>query len=53
MVKIYLSNLNVQAKSNFYTTCQPPRVFQAVEECDCSGGRTEPDCRSLQLPARY
>ena len=51
--KIYLSNVNVQAKSNFYTTCQPPRVFQAVEECDCSGGRTEPDCRSLQLPARY
>merc|ERR1711988_2071391 len=43
----------IQAKSNFYTTCQPPRVFQAVEECDCSGGRAEPDCRSLQLPARY
>merc|ERR1719384_1835421 len=43
----------IQAKSNFYTTCQPPRVFQAVEECDCSGGRTEPECRSLQLPARY
>ena len=43
----------IQAKSNFYTTCQPPRVFQPVEECDCSGGRTEPDCMALQLPARY
>merc|ERR1712038_522168 len=43
----------IQAKSNFYTPCQPPRVFQPVEECDCSGGRTEPDCMALQLPARY
>merc|ERR1712083_1089499 len=43
----------IQAKSNFYTTCQPPRVFEAVEECECRGGMTEPVCSTLQLPARY
>merc|ERR1712083_301702 len=39
----------IQAKSNFYTTCQPPRVFEPLEDCDCSGGRTEPVCTPLQV----
>merc|ERR1739844_411192 len=39
----------IQAKSNFYTTCQPPRVFEPLEECDCSGGRTQPVCTPLQV----
>lgn len=43
----------IQAKSNFYTTCQPPRTFEPLENCACSSGMTEPECQTLVLPARY
>merc|ERR1719310_241793 len=43
----------IQAKSNFYTTCQPPRVFQPSEKCDCSGSRTEPVCTPVQDALSY
>merc|ERR1711902_139000 len=43
----------IQAKSNFYTTCQPPRTFEPLEDCNCSSGMTEPECQTLVLPARY
>merc|ERR1719336_2506829 len=43
----------IQAKSNFYTTCQPPRTFEPLEDCNCSSGMTEPVCQTVVLPARY
>merc|ERR1712241_174190 len=43
----------IQAKSNFYTTCQPPRTFEPLEDCNCSSDMTEPECQTLVLPARY
>jgi len=43
----------IQAKSNFYTTCQPPRTFEPLEDCSCSSGMTEPVCQTVVLPARY
>merc|ERR1712154_309567 len=45
----------IQAKSNFYTTCQPPRAWEPMEECVCSSGtgQTEPECQTLASPARY
>jgi len=45
----------IQAKSNFYTTCQPPRTWEPMEECVCSSGtgQTEPECQTLASPARY
>merc|ERR1719507_124744 len=43
----------IQSKSNFYTTCQPPRTFEPLENCACSSGMTEPECQTLVLPARY
>merc|ERR1712066_488967 len=43
----------IQAKSNFYTTCQPPRTFEPLEDCNCSSGMTEPECQTLTAPARY
>ena len=48
-VSLTLVFQTIQAKSNFYTTCQPPRVFEPLEECDCSGGRTQPVCTPLQV----
>merc|ERR1712027_162647 len=50
-MQIYLKT--IQAKSNFYTTCQPPRTFEALEDCSCSNGMTEPVCQTIVLPARY
>merc|ERR1711902_208139 len=50
-MQIYLKT--IQAKSNFYTTCQPPRTFEPLENCSCSSGMTEPECQTLVLPARY
>merc|ERR1712147_205682 len=50
-MQIYLKT--IQAKSNFYTTCQPPRTFEPLENCACSSGMTEPECQTLVLPARY
>merc|ERR1712242_411982 len=50
-MQIYLKT--IQAKSNFYTTCQPPRTFEPLENCTCSSGLTEPECQTLVLPARY
>merc|ERR1711983_549261 len=50
-MQIYLKT--IQAKSNFYTTCQPPRTFEPLEDCNCSSGMTEPVCQTVVLPARY
>jgi len=44
-MQIYLKT--IQAKSNFYRTCQPPRVWEAGEECSCQAGQTEPVCQTL------
>merc|ERR1712095_121312 len=43
----------IQHKSNFYTTCQPPRTFEPLEDCNCSSGMTDPVCQTVVLPARY
>jgi len=50
-MQIYLKT--IQAKSNFYTTCQPPRTFEPLENCSCSNGISEPECQTLVLPVRY
>merc|ERR1712198_172355 len=50
-MQIYLKT--IQAKSNFYTTCQPPRTFEPLENCNCSSGLSEPECQTLVLPVRY
>lgn len=50
-MQIYLKT--IQAKSNFYTTCQPPRTFEPFEDCQCEPGVTEPVCQTIVLPARY
>merc|ERR1712029_1085813 len=51
--QMQIHHKTIQAKSNFYTTCQPPRTFEPLEDCNCSSGMTEPVCQTIVLPARY
>jgi len=43
----------IQDKSNFYTSCQSPRTWEPLEDCNCNAGLTEPDCETRADPARY